>query len=888
MTLPQGLVDAIDAMSDLEESPETRGAGDGSSGDDETPTHYGRPPEGEPVVDNTAPIPGGGALLAERDPARLFRTIDKAVERQDRLARNRHEEGTHWERVKRGTPFARLHKSEDRATIRAVLPPGVDDTTGVPNKVLDVSKRIIAQVVVDPFLPNPRAEGETDKTRGAVDLATKYLRADGGPTGTDDAALWREVLALNMVRKSAYVMVWIDPHGNGWRPKQIMAHPQAVDPAQPFTDPDGNYATQNAILRYVGEVEGEPDPLTGEPTTVEQFVEDPAAAARQWMPKHRRKVIHPNQVRTIPAAAEVKDADQIVVLMWEPLCEARKRFPVLATLEPERLKRVTAWRPPHWQRIVPLAMRRAHEAAMQTAEPHDDSLVFWYHLYCPIGPDYPDGAEIAVNGAGSGAQGSRGDGFVLLRDTLREDVRLDDGTTVPVLIDPGLIQFKALPDTEDGDPQGHAMIADWAGSKELLDILYTALIDITDRGLNPNVYLPATSPITREEFNRRDGTPLEVLSKDDLPMYEPQPDFPDWAPQVLDMVQRDLDSAAGMSETAKGLDSKYAVSGTAKQVSISQAKVALAQYWQGLVAGICHYWTVKLQQAQARLTVPQLVKLAGENTSHKQRWFVGHDLIGVTDVLLAPGSGTMMTGQEKAQWLSWLQQNQWLSPEQAGELARSSMSDDLGLPPSPHEDRIDRALAEWADGPPEGWMEAYQAYQTWQQQVLVAEQQTQTKAQEMMQFGVDGQRAMNAASVMFQVPPAPPPFYNPFSPRPNDEEPLVAREHHRKLTRFMATVEYTKWDGPWRQLFDERYAQAAWAAGIVTVRQQYEMQAQEQATALAQGQAAGAQQGAEQERDRQHQTQEAARDRQAQAQSDTLAAATQVATAAAQPGGPPR
>ncbi len=827
-----------DALQEIfRDDVDERMAGNGTVTDDAGDRDDARGAARPGAPNPAAPIPGGGYLLEEPSDAKVFKSVDRAVRAQERLAKNRDQEGIVWDRVKRGIPFSYLEKSEDLGIWEAKLPPGIDDRAQpIPNKVLDLATKQVSQILVDPPIPNPKPDGDTDRMRGAMDLAGHFLRSDGDASGTNDASLWRELLTLNRTRKSAFVYVWVDPTAGGWRPKQVKAHPQAQDPANPLMGPkldpktnepvigdDGQPVlerTEDPVLRYVGDVE---DPEQ-EGATKEAFTENAAEAAREWLPKHRRRVLHPNQVRTIPQRSSAFEAHKIIVLMWETLGEAKQRFPQLAQMGKSDLKDLCAWKPLRWKAIVPEAQRPKAEGLDDNGNVTDETLLFWYMQFCRILPDYPDGGEIHVNGATLG--GRRAKGVVLLRDTLREDVEIDDGTTVPVLMDPPVIQFMSVHDTDTGDAWGGTPVAAYGGANETRSHLYLSVLEDIDVRLRPNVYLPAESEVTKKDLNRRDGTPIDVLTKEHMPTFEVRPAMPTNLPVMLASIEHDMDTSANLNQTAQALDSQYSESGEAKKVALSQAKTQLAQEWQGWINGVHQYWKVKIQRAQAKLKTPTLVRIAGENAAFKARHFVGADLIGVSAVPHLPGTGTMMSAAEKAQHLAVGQDKGWLDKTEAGERFRSSMSDDLGLPPSPHEEHINRCIADFMEGPPAGWMDAYKARQAYPQQLQKYQADLAAATQQLTAHGVDPATAQQQATMSIGQPPAEPPaLYTPFEPRPNDEEPVVARVHYERLSRLQSQTEYSKQPVEWRtETADKKYAQAAYAAGIQTVRQQHESQ----------------------------------------------------------------
>jgi hypothetical protein len=84
--------------------------------------------------------------------------------------------------------------------------------------------------------------------------------------------------------------------------------------------------------------------------------------------------------------------------------------------------------------------------------------------------------------------------------------------------------------------------------------------------------------------------------------------------------------------------------------------------------------------------------------------------------------------------------------------------------------------------------------------------------------------------------------FTPFSARPSDEYPEVACIRYRELVKVASASVYTKFDEPWRQQLVLALQNAAYAAGIQTMRQQFEASqaaAQQAAAGAAQAQAHG-------------------------------------------------
>jgi hypothetical protein len=316
---------------------------------------------------------------------------------------------------------------------------------------------------------------------------------------------------------------------------------------------------------------------------------------------------------------------------------------------------------------------------------------------------------------------------------------------------------------------------------------------------------------------------------------------------MLTMIDQDMDRAANLGETGQALETPTAVSGVAKQTVIAQAKVQLAATYQHTVLFIKRFWRLKLELAQAKFTVPQQVKFSGADEAYKQKWWTGADLTGVGDLNILPGSGTMMSPVEKQQYLGTAQQLAWVNPEEASDVGRSTVADDLGLAPNPHEELIGRQIATWLDGPPDQWVPSQPEVDPLTQQPVVDP--------------MTGQPAMT-------------PAWTPFEPRVTDDDPNVAPLRYKKLRLFLGSTDYAKHPPEWRALVDQAYQQARQASGVATIAEQQQaaqQQADAQMQADQQGKDADRQSGAaEKDADRQHQSAEADKQRAHEAEQGTM------------------
>lgn len=778
---------------------------------------------------------------------KVFKDIHDEVKRQERAAKN------FFERTKRnalwreGKPFARLvEKSEDKGLLEAWLPPFSRRTAPLPNKTDDLCNKIVAQITVDPPAPDVTPATASDEDRDGAEFATRWLKADGGESGTNDLQTLRDALDIACTHASGYVHYYTDPQGGGWRPKEIEAHPESQ-------------TVEDALMKP-----GLPDPLTGMPgppvkTTdglVKRFMrpdesltDDPLEADRQWLPKIKKEVLKPDHIRLIPDCAyDLSDADAVVLLRYCTLDEFEAMYPDVAGYSDEELQELCNWRPERPKAILPRhvidkgpdEVGRSYggkTAAGGQERPPGKTLIFYYLAYHGSMPRYPEGAVVVASA-----------GTVHYRAPLSADVERRDGKMEKLCLDIPVAQYRSLNDAMEGCPHGRAIIERFGPGNEYRAAILTAVLTNIDHILNPNVFLPITSPVRPRQLAARDGNPIRIGSPEDKPTFEQPASIPEGVvARMVEQIDRDMDSASGLQETAQGVETPHSVSGVAKRTAVEQSLVALGQMFQNALTGLQRGWRIKQQLARADFTVPMLVGYVGLDGAYKQEQWSSVDLSGAKDVQIAKGTGTMMSPTAKQEWLAGLQQYQWITPLEAAESIRGGITGMLGLQDNPHLMRVRRAVTEWRKGVPEGWMPPQPQMAPITDPVTGQAQLDPMTGQPAMQPQMD---PMTGQPVMG------PPSYNPFEPRVNDEEPEVAQIRARELSRCLASQDYTKHAPEWRTLLDAEYERMAYAAGIVTVRQQAE-QAQQQAAQqaeAAQGEQAAA--ASEKQKDRDHKTEQ--------------------------------
>ncbi|MCR4339819.1 MAG: hypothetical protein NUW01_08035 [Gemmatimonadaceae bacterium] len=794
----QGAADASLGLSDR-----VRGIG-GSEGAQPSTE---RTPDGE-----QSEFEGLGELLTADDETQ-FKTTDDLVARQEILATNRWWQDAHWKAIKGGYTWSTLEKTQDQNTYKQVFPPGAENKapSAVPNKAADLCNKLVEVLNTDPPIPSPQALVDSEEAERAAELAAQFLKQDGSDQGTDDESLFWCQTDLATTSSTAYLYLWTDRTGGGWTPTQIRAHPQAVDANNPLVGPDGQ-PTTDYILRYVTE-DG-------------QFTEQPSQAARTWLPKIRAEKHGREHWRLYPEDKDLNQCEAAVGLLYCTLGEAKRRWDTVAELGEAELAALCDWTPRNAVRLLPPALRARWKITTgNRVDPKgsssDERVMFYYAHYRRTCPDYPEGMELFVNGSNGG--------FTLGKGTLSAKVQVPSGDkqdqTVEEtrLLEIPLVAIRLIQDADDRDPTGLAFMARIGSSSEAQARLATAYFEAIDKILHPARFSTATSPVEswQVEESRDSGAFVPVLSAQDYPKYEEPVPLPGSMFNLLEWNTEQLNSIASLPKPAQGADSQQEVSGVARRIAVGQANISLGRMHFGARSARTRFWMLKLGLAMKDYNVPQLLRFVGEDGAYKMEWFTGVDFAKVTGVEIKAGTGTMMPPQEKVQYVAQMAQLQFMSAEEAGDAARPTFTQTLGIPADPQQQRIERQVSSWLEGPPDGWLEQ-------------AQQQAQTQASPAP--------TQNTG----QVPPAPvalPALWSPFAPLAPDDEPQVAIIRLRRLRRLLGTVRFGAQDKLWQKVALDEYSRMRKAvADSAGAAQKAEA---DQAIAMEQAKAQGAAQAAQ-------------------------------------------
>lgn len=725
----------------------------------------------------------GGDLLTEPDEGKVAAKIIAAWNEQDPL----------WTRHRAECVAAALRR-EGRTDVivdkRANLAEWQVRSWGTVdpqfNYAAKLCRHLPALLYGDPPQPKVEPEDLTDNQDATTaDFVQRVLVDVNAATALDGTNTTRRAFDLASTYKSAFVWTSVHPKGSR-QPLQIEAHPMAERAEQPFSgvqmDPMSGQPIPiplnpaEATLRYVRE-DGS---LTNEK----------AEGVLQWVPALREEVLTSLQVRPLPPTApDCWHAHGALVALFLP----KRQWAAMAPEKFETLTEEDKGKLDHrpegavkylLHHLSPREQRRLLERE------GEDRLVFGVLQWCTESPEYPAGFYGVALGSG-----------LLLQRSEWKHPLTQRGLALPLA---QIMQYR----------EGTAGFYGGAGAMDILGPMQEVFAqtvqymqDVMDRNATRKTFVPLGSPVTPEEYEDP-GQRLLVTGPQGNPYQEQLMPLDPAIEKLAAMAERQMRDAVGLSETAQGLDTGSVQSGRQAFAIIGQAQAALSELRQHRDRFEQRRWQNQVEQMGAFYTVPQVLQYAGEDGEQVAKRWTGEDVRTTKTVRIKPGTGTLLTPQQKVEQVLALSANPatGITPSMVQAVVAGGMSLEMGLPDDPQRQRVRRQIAKWEQGPPEGW--------TGQRPVVGVDPMT-------------GQPIMEPDPVLAAI----------FDPRPSDDFPTVALLRTQVLSDFAASRAFERQGPEWQQGLLAELDRARRAAGVYTLAEQAQQQAQMAAQQAAAAQA---------------------------------------------------
>jgi hypothetical protein len=267
----------------------------------------------------------------------------------------------------------------------------------------------------------------------------------------------------------------------------------------------------------------------------------------------------------------------------------------------------------------------------------------------------------------------------------------------------------------------------------------------------------------------------------------------------------DLDDESGLQQAGQAMQTPEVKSGVHAQAVVTQVIIGLSDLRQNIERAFQRSWRIRLQLTRAYFEQPQRLDYIGEGGQHKEKSWTGSDVGSTKDVRIERGTFTQLAPTQKdALTFEWLQAGM-VTPEEAQRLTRNHTGALVGSKEHPALLRVERQIATWREGPPETW------------QPIPPQPVTDP-------LGIEAKNP-DGSPVMEQQPD--PILQGLFPANPADEAPEVALIRFQELSRAMQDVKADRWGPEWFAALAQAYEAARQAAGVMTVREQQEMAAQQ-------------------------------------------------------------
>lgn len=781
----------------------------------------GDEPEDEVAEAEQPTDPSGlsGGWWLECEPKTAKRAVVEAVKSQASYRSYRRAYEDRNERVRAGERGLTIESSQSDQGMYRVRRGYESSELGVAPNILDeLIERTAAVLTIDP--PSPTVTGESDDPtkREASELAERFLVSEGLPTNRNDAAMLSSTINVAGTYGSAGRYFYLDPQGDGLQPVKVMAHPKATntqDALAPMGPPQigPNGEELPGVPLEIDEAE-----ITWRYVRVDGTLTDIQAEARlTWQPKMMEVPVVPAQVTMFPFGATMEDATAVAVGRIVPLSELVSRYYDGERPTEEICRKLTEWAPSEldWK-LWALPEQRAlltQDVRMRPTDRGEEPLISDDAL-CPILCYYmlsqgqaPFGVDICIGGLEE----------PIYRGEWRKTI--GDGDTARIEAFPlPVAQFRCK-DDPTGDPNGIAFVDPMLPESNTDDAVTRYMLEYMWRAGKPHTFLPVGGLVQPQAFKARTGDAL-VVNGQGVPTFEQVPVMDRQVGDYQKYNREGLQRASGLPATvASGQQDGSVTSGLQQRLVAEETRVGLAVPAQQRDRFIVTVWKLRLVFARAHYTTPRLLEYTGEAGDVQVRSFSGIELEGAGDIIIAKGSGTMLSPVAKMENareelnLAMTMQNPEAIANWHDQLV-SRQSTLMGLQDDPARARVARQVQMWKDA-------AKQADLPPAPPPLPPDQNQPPQVDPTTGAMVPPQPVAQPDPVAEQAARI-------FAPNPTDDMQEIAEIRYRVLRAAVASKAYETADARFQQAITAEFLRMKQAAGRTTIAEQQQAAQQQQ------------------------------------------------------------
>lgn len=631
------------------------------------------------------------------------------------------------------------------------------------NQASRLCRKVSSHIYADPPAPHVLPASNEPVDTDSAEFGELLLADLLGENQLDDARRGREALDLACTYGSVYRHLRVDPRARK-EPLQVEAAPGAVHVQAPFKIP----APPDPMT-------GQPpiDPTTGQPAMMDApppyvlryvtadgtLTDERSQAMPQWLPGLEDELLPAARVRFLPAMVDDIDrAKAVLVACFKSIAELKAMFPQkFETVTEEELGQMLRYRPDRLDDFMPGTGKMGRDAFEQLKG--DNRMVFCLLKYCRAGVDYPEGGYLYIAGGA----------VVLYRDAWA--ATMEDGAREPLEIP--IAPMHQLREGREGPHRVGMMEIIGPGNEQRAALLAT-WFEYLDRFNRRKVFVPTNSILDADDLENPTRTYLPINPGGEPTMEQPG-EFPKMGVELYDRAGADMNHDSGLEEAAQGLEDPSVRSAKHASTIVTQVQAGLSEIRQNAERYHVRSWRIMLQLVRAFFAKPQRMTWASEDGRFLEKRWSRADLGSTKDVRLKPASMSMMTPTVKLQYITEVAPLLGLQAEEIRELLGSGLAATIGWKEDPARMRIRRQIAEWEDGPPDGW--------------------TPVPPLPGAVLGVDPMGMPQMGPPQLQDPA----LLAIWAPVPADDLPPIAQVRLNELAKCMSSVSYLRWPPEWRQ-----------------------------------------------------------------------------------------
>lgn len=647
-----------------------------------------------------------GPLLDLEDKKKVRQAILKNWKDQDNPLSYQLCEVEQAEYWRQGERWVYIKPSDDDQQHEIWRPSGIDRIGKLPDKVDQLVRRFVAQLLVDKAVLVGEPENGSEAFQKSAQLVTRIFEAEGGVGGWNFTRLLEGAVDISCTQKSSYAHVITDPEGGGERAVTVLASPLAThfDPQNPeacLMEPGPPLPMPPKAPPILGQPPMPPlAPQPGPPVRTAKPVtrylskdfslteHETAETQKRWVPWPIPFLVGFRNVRFLPEwcrGADDPACHGLMVADYLSIGMLKKLYPdTVGEMDDVELRKLIAWQGLPTSQLLPLFCRdpKLVGTKLQDGVVPDDAIALCVWEYHPQSPVYPKGAVICVSGAEE----------PIHSETLEVLIEQPDGSEVPRVLGVPVAQCRCINDWIGMRPGGQSLVTKIGPWAELFGQQWSAVMDWLERWNHPHQFLPLGSSVQPNQMAMRTGEPI-LTNPNGEPHTELVPAIPADVKEFLDRAEEGMDKESFLNEAGEGLVAPNINSDRQAQTTLGEALTALSSIHDNTTHFLITLGNILLERLQAYVTMPMAVEYVGDDGAYKADEWRRVDLVGVKGLKLKRGTFTMQSPERKKLKLMQDVGNKIIPLEDAIDQMADASRSEYGLEDDPVRQRIKRQIS---------------------------------------------------------------------------------------------------------------------------------------------------------------------------------------------------